>query len=338
MGVPGEPVSVAEIGEPFEARLDDGFRPRGDFHAPLEGQELHAPLQPQHRRGRAAVPAKTPREGGNSASRCRKRSGGTLPAARGCARPPRAPLPAPGWLGRTRSRPQAAPSRRSPVTATARAPPPSTPITCISGRPSRFVENTISAPSGDHARIALVPVVVPREPEGDATVRRQQEQVVAAPDVGGEGDQAAVRGDRRTGAESGLLDMEFAVIVRSLDAEDPAGSGMVGARRNRDQEAAGKPSPKPGPGSGWISFEPPPHTRMSSPPGATARMSKLPEAAEEYSTRPVAVRGWKSIAGWRVSRSGAPPSAATRQMSRFPSRSREKTSERPSGAQSGSKS
>ena len=255
-------------------------------------------------------------------------------------RPPRAPLPAPGGSAAPGAVPR--PPRRAgvPVTATARAPPPSTPITCISGRPSRFVVNTISAPSGDHAGS--------RSSQSSSRVSRKgmppsagsRNRVVAAPDVGGEGDQAAVRGDRRTGAESGLLDMEFAVIVRSLDAEDPAGSGMVGARRNRDQEAAGEgPSPKPGPGSGWISFEPPPHTRMSSPPGATARMSKAPgsrRGIQHPSRSGAGMEVHRRMAGEPLGGASRPP--ATRQMSRFPSRSREKTSERPSGAQSGSKS
>ena len=91
-------------------------------------------------------------------------------------------------------------------------------------------------PVGRPRRIALVPPVVAGQAEGDAPLGGQQKEVVAAPDVGGEGDQPPVRRDCRAGAEGRLLDVDLARVARTLDPEQPPGAREVGAIRDRDDE------------------------------------------------------------------------------------------------------
>ena len=97
---------------------------------------------------------------------------------------------------------------------------------------------------GRPRRVLLVPDFVAGQPEGKPPVRRQQEEVVAAPDVRREGDEAPVRGYRGAGPEGGLLDVEFLVVALPLDAEDAPGPRVVRAVGDGHQEPSGQSRPE----------------------------------------------------------------------------------------------
>ena len=109
--------------------------------------------------------------------------------------------------------------------------------------PVRFVVNRFLI-VGRPRRVRFVPVVVPAEPEGEAAFGGKQEEVVAAPDVRREGDQAPVRGHRGTRPEGRLLDVEFLVVALPFDAKDPAGPRVVRPVGDGHQEVSRESLPE----------------------------------------------------------------------------------------------
>ena len=293
VGVSGHPAARGEVAEAFEFRFEVRLLPGPDRHLPLPGPELDAPLQPDggrsrgqlHREFAGGVEIVGLGVGHDAAEDA---PGGVAPAVR-----PQDGRP--GGLAQTH--PEAPPGGSGALEPGDRQRPGAAAVDAdhLEFRtpvPVRGEDQLL--PVGRPRRVLLVPDFVAGQPEGEASVRGQQEEVVAAPDVGGEGDQGPVRRHRGAGPEGGFLDVEFLVVALPLNAEDPPGSRIVRAVGDGHQEPARQPGPTPksGPGSGWISLESPPQTRVSDPSGPTMRMSKLPDPAAEYTTAPpAAARG-----------------------------------------------